>query len=277
MGLDHPSTQGLRQSIMNGYSGVNDFDNNQASHVESCDDRSVNSIPQYKCSISQGGGDPECYYVSASNGMAPNYNLYPVDGCEDGFVDSAGCCVSAGSPIIIDILGDGFNLTGLNNPVSFDIVGQGNRWTLSWTAPSSDDAFLALDRNGNGTIDNGAELFGNYTPQPETLPQNRNGFIALAEYDKAASGGNGDGKIDSLDAIFSSLRLWQDANHNAISEASELRTLPSVNVSAISFDFKESKREDEYGNRFRYRAKVYDARGAHAGRWAWDVFFVKQR
>jgi hypothetical protein len=180
----------------------------------------------------------------------------------------SGCDTCGGSPILIDVNGDGFAMTNVANGVRFDLNGNGTADPLSWTAAGSDDAWLALDRNHNGIIDSGQELFGDLTAQPEH--PTKNGFLALNEFDRA----NRDEVIDQNDAVFNSLRLWQDTNHNGVSEASELHSLSALGIDSISLKFKYSKRTDEYGNDFRYRARITDSKHKRISRWAWDVFLV---
>lgn len=240
-------------SVMNQACGVNDSTGNMPTDVQSCDNNAISST-----------------YEIAYN---PCWEEEFVQACEANGGIWKGCrgCYS---PIVVDTLGDGFNLTSAADGVSFDIDGDGIAENLSWTVAGSDDAWLFLDRNGNGSVDSGLELFGNYTSQPESIA-NRNGFIALAQYDKPQHGGNSDALIDEKDAIFSSLRLWQDMNHNGISEAGELHTLLSLNVESISLEYRESGRRDRWGNTFRYRAKIYGVGRSKLGRWTYDVFLLK--
>ena len=186
------------------------------------------------------------------------------------------------TPIIIDTEGEGFHLTSAENGVTFDIRGDGHPMRISWTGPGYHNAFLALDRDGSGTISSGKELFGNVTPQPQSATPN--GFLALAEFDKPENGGNGDGVIDEHDAVFSKLVLWIDENHDGISQPIELHKLSEFGIHSLSISYFESRKTDEFGNQFRYKARVNprkedrDSRdetvAGEVGRWAYDVFFV---
>lgn len=245
-------------------------------NVENCETTAGN---YWNFSQSQCGTQETCpdYCPESGPGWEPLDTCYFGNGCNLGFGQperDSPCCTN-GTPILIDINGDGFDLTDAAGGVRFDIIGDGRPVRVGWPKQGSDEAWLALDRNSNGTIDNGTELFGNFTPQ-STPPtgQHRNGFLALAEYDKLSNGGNGDGKIKVTDSIFTSLQLWKDSNHNGISEASELHSLSDLGLKSIDLDYMTSKKNDEHGNQFKYRAKVEDIHGAQMGRWAWDVIPV---
>jgi hypothetical protein len=182
------------------------------------------------------------------------------------------CLCRPRSPIIIDVAGNGFDLTNVADGVRFNITGFGPE-PLGWTRADSDDAFLSLDLNANGSIDDGTELFGNFTYQPEPAPgAERNGFAALAVFDF-----NADGKIDSDDNVYSELRLWQDKNHNGVSEPEELKRLDKLGLKTLFLDYTRSGKVDRFGNEFRYRARVNDFGDRQLGRWAWDVFLVSLR
>jgi hypothetical protein len=214
---------------------------------------------------------PPCHFAPEST-MCPNLEEWCA--CMDvaGTWLEESCSCRTYSPVLVDVAGDGSSLTDAQGGVEFDMDSDGARERLSWTAPGSDDAWLVLDRDGNGAIDSGQELFGNFTPQPPGAA--RNGFLALAEFDKPGVGGNSDGVIDGRDSIFASLRLWRDANHDGVSQPAELHPPTALDVARLHLDYKESKKSDTFGNLFRYRAKVDDAKGAKVNRWAWDVFLV---
>ena len=173
-----------------------------------------------------------------------------------------------GSPIVIDLGNGTLRFTSASDGVLFDLDGDGQREALAWTEPGSADGFLVLDRNGNGTVDSGLELFGNFTAQPASPKPN--GFLALAVFDTAAQWGNGDGVISEQDRVFNDLRLWFDANHNGRSEPQELDTLETHGIVSIDLHYKSSRRRDPHGNELRYRSRV-DRNGPPTV--AVDVFF----
>ncbi|HEY6352530.1 MAG TPA: hypothetical protein VI636_24290 [Candidatus Angelobacter sp.] len=210
-----------------------------------------------------GGGDP-CL-GSGGGGFQPGSGNTPDPEC---------------SPILIDTEGEGFHLTSALTGVTFDISGTGHSVQMAWTDGHYHNAFLALP-GADGLVHSGKQLFGNFTPQPQS--SHPNGFIALAQYDKPENGGNGDGIIDERDQVYSQLRLWIDENHDGVCQPNELHRLPELGVYSLALKYLESRRKDEWGNQFRYKAQVNpgdrkDARdqtpSGDPGRWTYDVFFV---
>jgi len=245
------------------------YRNDQRAYCDPC----FNGESALDCSLR--GGDWNffrCRCEVGPCGLSPEF----VANCElqGGFIDEGLCmCWGSGaSPVIVDLGGNGFHLVGFENGVSFDINGDHTRERIGWTRPDSDDAFLVLDRNRNGQIDDGLELFGNATDQPAS--SHRNGFLALAMFDRPEMGGNGDGKLTAADSIFSGLRLWLDADHDGVSTAGELSPLEAWGLVEIDLDYKEARRRDGDGNEFRYRAQVTFAN--HRRSFAYDVFFSHQ-
>ena len=237
-----------------------DFLDNDCDWDLDCDDSDCQNEPRCQPPCP---GDPDCPPGTWGCTHEPRE-------CHGFYFD---CACYMDTPVVVDVEGDGVALTDAAGGVEFDIDADGTRPKVAWTAAGSDDAWLALDRDGNGSIDSAAELFGDVTPQPPS--GELNGFLALAEFDKPARGGNADGLLDERDAVAASLRLWRDANHDGLSEPGELHTLRSLGLRSIHLDYKASRRTDRHGNKFRYRAKVTDVRGAQTGRWAWDVFLLR--
>lgn len=176
------------------------------------------------------------------------------------------CCCN--SPVVIDVGGDGIHLTSWADGVVFALR-PGQPSMRAWTRAHSDDAWLVLDTNGDGVINDGSEMFGNMSPQPTPrLGQVKNGFLALSQHD------DGDGIVDNDDEVFMSLRLWQDGNHDGVSQSDELRTLPELGVTGISVDYSEYRHADEHHNLFRFRADVYSTPWSTVGPTAWDVWLT---
>ena len=129
-------------------------------------------------------------------------------------------------PLILDLDGDGLEITPLSAGILFDANGDTVKTGTAWAG--ADDGLLVWDRNANGQIDAGSELFGD-----ETILANgskaAHGFAALAELDS-----NANGKFDALDAQYAHLRIWRDVNQDGISQAAELKTLAETGVASIT-------------------------------------------
>ncbi|PIT23337.1 hypothetical protein BGI36_01895 [Snodgrassella communis] len=167
------------------------------------------------------------------------------------------------SPVVIDMNGDGVKTSAKGQHVYFDHDGNGFAENTGWV--DSHDALLVLDRNQNGQIDDGRELFGSNTLLASGKKA-RNGFEALAEFDE-----NHDGVIDAADSVWSKLQLWQDKNQNGVVDEGELSALSASQIKAIGVYYKTEKAKDAHGNEHRETTKVTWADGHQTD--ATDVWF----
>lgn len=191
-----------------------------------------------------------------------------------------GCdCSDLGTPVLIPLTPNGLAdaLTDAAHGITFDVNMEGvGRW--SWTRANADVGWLVMDYDQDGAIKDGTYLIGNNSGDDAPLfeDESSNGFRSLRGHDR-----NRDGVIDVSDGIWGKLlRIWIDSNHDGVSSPGELVALDQlhtrglVDVVSISLDYKEQRRQDQYGNEFRYRAPVQMA--DNSVRQAYDVILQKQ-
>jgi hypothetical protein len=145
-------------------------------------------------------------------------------------------------PTLLDTNGDGQTpMTSTEDGVQFDMNGDGQKEQVAWTQANGEntDGWLAMDRNGNGQIDNGKELFGEQNGAA-------NGFDELAKLD-----GNQDGILNNQDSAYHQLRIWKDKNHDGISQQNELSGLEEAGIASINTTYQNSNQQDAFGNAFR--------------------------
>ncbi|WP_170138706.1 calcium-binding protein [Edaphovirga cremea] len=161
--------------------------------------------------------------------------------------DTSGAAKVA-SPIIIDLDGDGIETLPIERGIFFDHNGDYFAENTGWVAP--DDGLLVIDRDGNGLIDTGSELFGNnFILQSGKLAAN--GYQALQELDE-----NQDGILDSNDALWQQLRIWQDSNSNGVVDNDELLSMDDAGVLSLSTEYSNSTYIDEHGNAHKQQGSI---------------------
>lgn len=183
-----------------------------------------------------------------------------------------------GCPILLDLDSNGFHLGGLDASVQFDLDADGVEEEMAWTARGGGDAFLCWDRNGNGRIDDGRELFGQATLMLDSVSRGESGYIPLGQLDRFDLGGNSDGFIGTGDTIYDQLCVWNDLDGDGVSQPSELRGLEEAGVSRIGYEYEDGFRRDAHGNLFKYRAKAFllNPVGRERASQSYDVFFARE-
>lgn len=220
-----------------------------------------------------GDGAEHCYRARIT-GRIPGTSFSQYRGSIQRCVVREPIDTHPGCPILIDLDMNGFHLAGVEEAVSFDLNADGFAERLAWTAEGEGDGFLCRDRNGNGTIDDGRELFSQETLLA-TGERAQVAYAALAELDRPELGGNSDGFVGGEDAAFHELCVWVDGNHDAVSQPWEVSSLSEAGIVRLGVDFRESRHRDAHDNLFRYMSQGWIVGPGGRPRVAnlYDVFF----
>jgi hypothetical protein len=132
------------------------------------------------------------------------------------------------TPIALDLDGHGVNTLAAAQGVNFDLLGTGDVHKVGWVAGG--DGLLVMDRNHDGVINNGSELFGMGTILASGK-RAHDGYAAMAEQDS-----NHDGKLDAKDAHWKELKVWVDGNHDGKTDAGELKSLDELGIASIGLN-----------------------------------------
>ena len=165
------------------------------------------------------------FNVPAASYATHTYTAQVKDGTQVLSTSSNFTLIVAATPLVLDLNGDGVQTISVSEGTQFDLLNTGTQQSVGWV--DRHDGLLAIDLNGDGHINSGAELFGDHTQLPNGSLA-KDGWHALAEMDS-----NADGQINALDVNFDRLLLWVDANSNGISDAGELSGLAAAGIASI--------------------------------------------
>ncbi|MBU7316256.1 XkdQ/YqbQ family protein [Paenibacillus oleatilyticus] len=176
-----------------------------------------------------------------------------------------GQAFEASDPIVMDLDGDGLETIGIEKRVFFDHDSDGKSSLTGWVGP--DDGLLVRDLNGDGVINNGTELFGEYALMKDGS-RSQNGYAALSELDD-----NRDGTIDKNDAGFAQLKVWKDSNSDGKSTPNELFTLPDLGITAIHTKYYDIGSGNESNDNILIRESDYIKQDGSS--WAMGEYFFE--
>ncbi len=171
--------------------------------------------------------------AARASSNASHANVSTVNTASSSYMRLQELALQGCDPILLDLSGEGIQLTEAGKGANFDINADGIMDSTAWVKGNT--AMLVYDKNGNNRIDNGSELFGDQNGA-------KDGFKELAKYDS-----NKDGKIDSKDTIYKNLKLYRDLNGDGKMSANEFNTLQEMGIKTLNLECDEAD-DDVNGN-----------------------------